>query len=282
MKEAHMAKILKALRNADDDSVKKIVKRIKREAKLEDIANSLDREESVEPEGFDLAMPGTAEQLQNRTFAVPKSRKRAPSISEAQQQERTSLSPISDNMNDCGTRTVPPSSWTKITDDDEFVEHLVGLFFTWDQPMFMSIPESRFRYDFERGEKTYCSALMVNAICAVGCHFSERPEAYENGEMRVEARGRHFRDEAVRLMEQLEDKDKVADLVTVQAIFILSYETSVCYSDAKAYLHFSVVQRLVNKQAFQNVFEEDPLSREFKGDREDFEWLFWAFYITDA
>ncbi|RPA79067.1 hypothetical protein BJ508DRAFT_145549 [Ascobolus immersus RN42] len=281
-----MSKILIALRNADDDSVKKIVKRIKREAKLEDIAASLDRDldrdESMEPESFDLAMPGTEEQLQRRAFAIPKSRKSAPSISEVQHSERTSLSPISDNTNEYNMRQVRPSSWTKLTDDDEFVEHLVALFFTWDQPMFMAIPESRFRYDFERGEKTYCSALMVNAICAVGCHFSERPEAYENGEMKVEARGRHFRNEAQRLMEQLEDKEKVADLVTIQAIFILAYEISVCYSDVNAYLHFTLLQRLVNKRSFQSHFEEDPLSKEFKGDREDFEWLFWGFYITDS
>lgn len=68
----------------------------------------------------------------------------------------------------------------------------------------------------------HCSAILVHAILALGCHFSNRPEARSDPQSSVTA-GEHYFSEARKILEE-EEKPL---LTTVQALAIMSFwETS--------------------------------------------------------
>lgn len=67
---------------------------------------------------------------------------------------------------------VPAKPWTRLTDDDDFVSHLVSLWFTWYHPYCNWIDRDLFIRDMQSGEtekSRYCSAFLVNIILADAC-----------------------------------------------------------------------------------------------------------------
>jgi hypothetical protein len=64
--------------------------------------------------------------------------------------------------------------WTTVTDDDQFVSHLLSLFFTWHSPFFNYINRDLFLRDLLSGDKdsVFCSPLLVNAVLAEACACS--------------------------------------------------------------------------------------------------------------
>lgn len=62
---------------------------------------------------------------------------------------------------------VPSRPWTSVAGDG-LVSSLVSSFFKWDHPFMMPfIDLELFVRDMRRGEGQYCSAFLVNAICAL-------------------------------------------------------------------------------------------------------------------
>ncbi|KAL1964571.1 hypothetical protein VTN77DRAFT_6868 [Rasamsonia byssochlamydoides] len=108
---------------------------------------------------------------------------------------------------------VPAKPWTKVTDDDEFVSHLMSLYFTWDYPFYAFLDRDVFVKHMMAGtlESDFCSPFLVNAILANACHFSEFSEAYAvPGD--VTTKGADFLREAERLWDDERDKVKLATL----------------------------------------------------------------------
>ena len=66
---------------------------------------------------------------------------------------------------------VPAKPWTRITDDDAFVSHLVSLYFTWHGSFFNIIERDRFVAGMQSGDlnSRYCSPLLANAMLAEAC-----------------------------------------------------------------------------------------------------------------
>lgn len=66
---------------------------------------------------------------------------------------------------------VPAKPWTNITDDDDFVSHLMSLWFTWTHPYMNWIDRDLFIRDMQLSVKTsnYCSPFLVNIILADAC-----------------------------------------------------------------------------------------------------------------
>ena len=107
-------------------------------------------------------------------------------------------------------------SWTRVTQSQPFIEHLLSLYFCWEYPVFTIISEHYFRNDMRDGRRRYCSPLLVNAILAVACRLSNRPEAQSDFESRTA--GDDFFNEA----EELLARDSTPDVTTVQALGIMS------------------------------------------------------------
>lgn len=108
--------------------------------------------------------------------------------------------------------------WTNVVHDDEFIEHLLSLYFTWQHSFFQNFPERLFRADMAAGRTKYCSSILVNAICAAGCFLSAREAVKKDlgGSKTLVAK---FFDEAKRLFYVTEQ----SNITAAAALHLLSY-----------------------------------------------------------
>ncbi|KAF7890202.1 hypothetical protein EAF00_008517 [Botryotinia globosa] len=61
--------------------------------------------------------------------------------------------------------------WTTVTDDDEVIDHLISLYFTWVHPFYPLFNEGHFVESMRRGSDEFCSQSLFNAICAMACYL---------------------------------------------------------------------------------------------------------------
>lgn len=108
--------------------------------------------------------------------------------------------------------------WITVTDDVEFIDHLITAYFTWQHSFFQSFPEHLFRLDMAAGRTKYCSRFMVNAICAAGCLLTNHPKAQRDPD---DPRSGHmiFYNEAMRLLAT----DSASSIPTVAGLFLLCH-----------------------------------------------------------
>lgn len=64
-----------------------------------------------------------------------------------------------------------PRYWTNATSDPALIHHLVHLYLVWIHPVHMLFNQTSFLSSFKECEDAYCSAALVNAICAMSCHL---------------------------------------------------------------------------------------------------------------
>lgn len=63
---------------------------------------------------------------------------------------------------------VPAKPWTRVTDSDEMVSHLISLFFTWDHPCLQVLDQSIFlAYMNSDTASAFCTPFLVNCILAL-------------------------------------------------------------------------------------------------------------------
>lgn len=108
--------------------------------------------------------------------------------------------------------------WTNITHDQELLEHLINLYFTWQHCFFQNFPENLFREDFHAGRTKFCSRILLNAICAAGCFLSNREIVRQDQGNGVTLMDK-FYDEA---KAQLADADQ-STLTTTASLYLISY-----------------------------------------------------------
>lgn len=104
-----------------------------------------------------------------------------------------------------------------MTDDLAFVNRLLTLYFTWSHPFYIIFSRESFYKDFHDGRNKYCSPLLVNAICAYACHFSDEPAA-RTEPTNSRTAGDHFFAEAKTLLYENESPS----LTTTQALCLMA------------------------------------------------------------
>lgn len=119
---------------------------------------------------------------------------------------------------------VESTHWTDVTSNSALIDHILALYFCWEYPTFASFSKEHFIQDFRVGITKYCSSLLVNAILAVGCRFSNHPEARQDAND-SSTTGNHFFAEAMRLLELENNKHA---LTTIQALGLLSLREASC------------------------------------------------------
>lgn len=70
---------------------------------------------------------------------------------------------------------VPAKPWTRVTDSDEMVSHLVSLFFTWDHPCLQVLDQTVFLAHMNCDTASaFCTPFLVNCILALAivCCFA--------------------------------------------------------------------------------------------------------------
>ena len=128
--------------------------------------------------------------------------------------------------------------WTNVTSDQELIEHLSMLYFRWEYPLFASVSKDQFLSNFRSGRQNYCSPLLVNALLAVGCRLSERPESRASSSDADS--GNHFFAEAKRLLAQ----QREASLTKIQALGLMSIREAACGRDSESWFYSGQAIRL--------------------------------------
>ncbi|KAL8814809.1 MAG: hypothetical protein Q9223_006000 [Gallowayella weberi] len=144
----------------------------------------------------------------------------------------------------------PIVSWTEVTKEYDLVVHLMNMYFTWHYTYFTTLSKSLFYRDFLLGKpppgtrrKTeYCTPLLVNAMLALGCHFTSWPAARSNPSDSATA-GDHFFREAKRLIME-NDEHESPRLATVQALALMSVREAGCGREAKGWVYSGMSFRM--------------------------------------
>ncbi|KAL8849144.1 MAG: hypothetical protein Q9221_005867 [Calogaya cf. arnoldii] len=144
----------------------------------------------------------------------------------------------------------PVVSWTEVTKDHDLIVHLMNMYFTWHYTYFTTLSKSLFYRDFllgmpppgTRRKTEYCTPLLVNAMLALGCHFTSWPAARANPADSATA-GDHFSREAKRLLME-NDEHESPRLATVQALALMSVREAGCGREAKGWVYSGMSFRM--------------------------------------
>lgn len=155
-----------------------------------------------------------------------------------------------DSVNPYQQQEDPLTSWTEVTSDPELVVHLLSMYFTWHYAYFTTLSKALFYRDFLLGKpppqtkrKTeYCTGLLVNAMLALGCHFTSWPAARQDPSDSATA-GDHFFKEAKRLILQNDEHEK-PKLATVQALALMSVREAGCGREARGWVYSGMSFRM--------------------------------------
>ena len=142
------------------------------------------------------------------------------------------------------------ASWTTVTSDPELIFHLMNMYFTWHYTFFTTLSKHLFYRDFLEGKPTqetrrkaeYCTSLLVNAMLAIGCHFTSWPAARADPKDSATA-GDHFFKEAKRLILENDEHEKPR-LATVQALALMSVREAGCGREAKGWVYSGMSFRM--------------------------------------
>ncbi|KFA81611.1 hypothetical protein S40288_09581 [Stachybotrys chartarum IBT 40288] len=145
-----------------------------------------------------------------------------------------------------------PATWTSITGDCKFVEHLLALYFCWEYPTFAPFSKEHFLRDFRNGKHRYCSPILANALFALGCCFSTLPMSRTDPSDPLSS-GDHFFKEAQRLLSQEIDYHS---LTTIQALGIMSVREASCGRDSESWYYAGQSSRLTIEMGLHRVSEE--------------------------
>lgn len=180
-----------------------------------------------------------------------------------------------------GQDDYPVNRWTRVTDDESLVSHLMTMYFTWHYPFFTILAKDMFYRDYVRGVSSqYCSPLLVNAMLALGCHFSSYPGALEDPQDLATA-GNHFFREAKRLVLE-HDEHENAKLCTVQAFALMSVREAGCGREGKGWVYSGLSFRMafdlgLNLDASSLGAAHDLTEEEIDARR----ITFWGCYLID-
>ena len=165
-----------------------------------------------------------------------------------------------------------PATWTRLTDNIAWVEHLMTLYFCWEYPTFASLSKDHFLRDFRDRRRRYCSPLLVNAMLALGCRFSELPAARANPNDPTTT-GDHFFGEAKRLLGTERTMDALA---SIQALGLMAIREGSCGRDTESFYYCQLAIRI----AVEIGLHHETLIAD-NGEREVRRATFWGAFTLD-
>lgn len=259
--------LIQAILNYSDDEVAGLVREIRNCESLDDVAESIltkgseqqEQEDEVESPGtsvnspivptFETELSGRMGELrlENGSLRFIGGTSNLIFLGSGAQDADLPKTPLA--LNEGQEPDQPMTSWTTVTQDSDLVAHLVTMYFTWHYTYFTTLSKSLFYRDFlfgkpsgDRQERRYCSSLLVNAILALGCHFTSVPGARADPSSPATA-GDHFFREAKRLVLENDEHEK-PKLTTVQALALMSVREAGCGREAKGWVYSGMSFRM--------------------------------------
>jgi len=250
--------LIEAILNASEDEVPAIVKKIRTCESLDTVAESIlrhgygnddDEEESIVADEYTTDIPIEGEQELARKMGELRLENGMVRFIGGTSHliylgDPTDPGPEPD-MSLVNAGEDPATSWTDVTKDTQLIVHLMNMYFNWHYPYFTTLSKHLFYRDFLKGRHAgsfYCSPLLVNAMLALGCHFTALAGAYAvPGESRT--KGDHFFAEAKRII-LVDDEYEKPRLTTVQALALMSVREAGCGREAKGWVYSGMSFRM--------------------------------------
>lgn len=259
IKNTTLVTLIQALLNYEEEDAFELVRQIRACDNLEDVAHSIigEQKDSIATNGDAVSggddAPSPADQFESELagkmseLMLDGSRKLIGGTSNLiflpPGSELYEFNPSVDDseLDQAQDRSV--TKWTRVTSDEQLISHLLTMYFTWHYPFFTTLSKDLFYRDYVRGVSSqYCSSLLVNAMLALGCHFSTWNGVREDPENSATA-GDHFFKEAKRLV--LENDEHVnAKLCTVQALALMSVREAGCGREGKGWVYSGMSFRM--------------------------------------
>jgi hypothetical protein len=262
-RESTLQTIIQAILNYSEDEVPALVKQIRACENLDDVADGINRREQGEDKGAeeeaDDLMIGAYSETKAPTFENELSGKMGELRLEngsvrfiGGTSNLIYLTPEDDELDGLDAlqqQEEPLLSWTTVTRDTEVILHLLNMYLSWHYPYFTTLSKSLFLRDFLLGKPPgrpkrimYCSSLLVNAMLALGCHFTNSPAACADPHDPT-TKGDAFFAEAKRLIVENDEYEKPR-LTTVQALALMSVREAGCGREAKGWVYSGMSFRM--------------------------------------
>ena len=154
-------------------------------------------------------------------------------------------SPAASESNIVRPREEAILSWTTVHQDKDLILHFLNMYFCWHYPYFTTLSKELFYRDFLTGTASqYCSAILVNTMLALGCHFSSKIAARADPED-SSSTGNHYFAEAKRLLYENEEFANTK-LCTVQALALMSVREAGCGRESKGWVYSGMSFRMAS------------------------------------
>ncbi|KAJ4294431.1 hypothetical protein N0V90_008121 [Kalmusia sp. IMI 367209] len=183
------------------------------------------------------------------------------------------------------TRAMPRASsverksptWTTVTHDIAFVERLLDLYFRWSHPFYVVFSRECFYKDFRSGREKYCSPLLVNAILAYGCHFTDDPAGRTEPD-NFRTAGDHFFQEARRLLYE----NDTSSLTTVQALCVMAMREPSAGRDSSGFAYMGRCMRMAIEMGLHLKNSAAPSMELTPSEIEVRKVTFWGCFTVDT
>jgi hypothetical protein len=254
--------LIQAILNAAEDDVPNLVRQIRTCESLDDVADSILRQEQgIEDDDDDYddnpaytttALPNFEAELSGKMGELRLENGSVRFLGGTS--NLIYLDPTDDDEGASDSELLqqqdePLTSWTTVTSDTEVIVHFINMYFTWHYPYFTTLSKSLFYRDFLLGKPQgtpkrtiYCSSLLVNAMLALGCHFSNSPKGCADPNDPT-TKGDAFFAEAKRLIVENDEYEK-PKLTTIQALALMSVREAGCGREAKGWVYSGMSFRM--------------------------------------
>ncbi|OBS23068.1 hypothetical protein FPOA_03631 [Fusarium poae] len=183
-------------------------------------------------------------------------------------------------------RELPLSRWTTVSQDDRQMNHLLTMFFTWDNIVERAIYRPIFEEDTialdpslaNNYPRNFCSEFLVNALLAASCLYSLDPAFYKEPQD-SSTRGRRWADEAEILLEKI-DKPSLPLLQGLYSLFVYEGVIGEGTKAVKYFLRSMDVYKVLNDTwttQQRGGADDARLERE----RQAISWCLWGFYCCE-
>jgi hypothetical protein len=109
--------------------------------------------------------------------------------------------------------TSDQARWTTVTPNAALLRHLLRLYFAWVHPTHTLLDQDRFTTCYHHLDSRFCTAGLVNAMCALACHLHAPDEPDEPD---LDELARHFYEAALSNLSPAE-----GGLTTAQAFAVM-------------------------------------------------------------
>ncbi|XEV04549.1 hypothetical protein FSHL1_009836 [Fusarium sambucinum] len=183
-------------------------------------------------------------------------------------------------------RELPLSRWTTVSQDDRQMNHLLSMFFTWDNIVERAIYRPIFEEDTiaidphlaNNYPQNFCSAFLVNALLAASCLYTPDPAFFKEPQD-SSTRGRRWAEEAETLLEKIE----TPSIPLLQGLYSLFVYEGVIGEGTKSVKYFlrsmDVYKELNDTWTTQRHGGADDARLE--RERQAISWCLWGFYCCE-